>query len=284
MVQSPVSAEPQLEKSLLVKKGEGESAVVTLGGYSYGSLIVKHLPPLPTIMQPFVSPLAGSAANEVLLRARKLADQSNREWINSARHDNGHEIMPSKKRHERKLSVTMGGEETNPDKRRPSREIRRSTDGSPSRGIGHRFKSTHQKSQKDEDTPPTPSAGEEKRPSTTATISMPSVRYLLISPLTPPVSTLAAPALASSLFWNRSKEGGVQELIGRYPSLVVYGDQDIFTSTKKTRQWAEQVKTSSGSQQLTSIEVEGAGHFWVESGVEEILRVALREWESGIRE
>ncbi len=259
-----------------MQDGQGEEpAVVVLGGYSYGSLIVKHLPPLPTIFQPFASPLAGSAAHEILLRARKLADQSNQEWINLSGQAS-REVREAKKRKERQLSVTMGGEETDPDKRRTSREIRRSTDGSQSRGIREILRSPGRKTHEIEEMPQLSPV--EK---SSSAISMPSVRYLLISPLTPPVSTLAAPALAP-MFWNRPKDSS-QDLIGKYPSLAIYGDQDIFTSTRKTRQWAEQVKATPGSR-LTSVEVENAGHFWIENGVEENLRAALRNWEAEIRE
>jgi alpha/beta superfamily hydrolase len=109
---------------------------------------------------------------------------------------------------------------------------------------------------------------------------MPNVRYLLISPLTPPTSALAAPALIHR-FWSRSKDG-CQDVIGKHISLAIYGDQDIFASAKKIRDWSEQLKAESTSR-FASVEVTGAGHFWHEGGVEARLRTALKDWESAIR-
>jgi alpha/beta superfamily hydrolase len=71
-------------------------------------------------------------------------------------------------------------------------------------------------------------------------------------------------------------------MIGKLESLAIYGDQDVFASAKKIRDWAEQLKADHGSR-FASLEVSGAGHFWVEPGVEKELRSALREWEVRIR-
>lgn len=168
----------------------------------------------------------------------------------------------------------MGGEETSPDKRRTSRDIRRSIDGRRSLEVRTRLRSLSHRRRKD-DSPITPPQEVQK-----PTIIMPTVRYLLVSPLTPPISTIAAPALGHR-FWHRSPESS-QELIGKHPALAIYGDQDVFSSAKKLRGWSQQLQTESGSH-FTGVEVEGAGHFWVEEGVEERMRSALREWESAIR-
>ena len=254
-------------------KRDEHSPIITLGGYSYGSLIVKHLAPIPTMIQSFASPLAGSAADEIRLRARKLADQSNLEWINLASDlERGRETV--KKGYKSKLSVSMGGEETRPNKWRSSREARMSVEGSRTRDVEHKLRSLNHKAPRND----APQMHPEDV--TAPSVTMPKIRYLLISPLTPPISTLAAPALGAK-FWSRSEEGS-QEVIGKHPSLAVYGDQDIFASARKTRDWAENLKTVSGLQ-FTNVEVEGAGHFWVEQGVEEQLRSALRSWETEIR-
>ncbi|CAO2657373.1 Nn.00g034990.m01.CDS01 [Neocucurbitaria sp. VM-36] len=269
--QSPISPQSHNLSDISHTRSEGPPIVI-LGGYSYGSLILKHLPPVPSILQPFSSPITGTAADEILLRAHKLADQSNLEWINLAR-DQAQEKR-WKHGHEAKLSVTMGGEETSPEKRRRSREIRRSLEGGRSLDLKTRIRSLSHRRRGDEGlvTPP-----EEENSTSTITAE---IRYLLISPLTPPISTLAAPSLGPK-FWSRPKEGH-QEAIGKHAALAIYGDQDIFASAKKTRSWTEQLKAGSGSQ-FTSVEVEGAGHFWVEMGVEEKLRTTLRDWEAGVR-
>lgn len=269
--QSPVSrAGLKLDESF---NAASDSHVVILGGYSYGSLILKHLPPVPSILQPFAAPISGSAAEEIVLRAHKLADQSNLEWINIARDS-------SRKRRagtEATLSVTVGGEETSPERRRSSREIRRSMDGRRSLDIGGRLRSLSHRHRTDSN-PQTPPEGNVVRPS----ITVPEVRYLLVSPLMPPVSALAAPALVHK-FWNRSLHTSGQDVIAKHQSLAIFGDQDIFTSVKRVRDWASRLQTGSDSK-FGSVEIQGAGHFWHEPGVEDKLRLALTDWEKRIRE
>jgi len=223
--QSPVRPPTRRSSSL-----SSEAPLVILGGYSYGSLILKHLPPVSTILQRFSSPLAGSAADEVLLRAHKLADQSNLDWINEARYA---EREKRRIKHEHKTSVTIGGEETSPDKRRSSREAQRSLDVPRSLDFGRRLRSLSHRG---------------RRPGNSATsleqadvsVAAPEIRYLLISPLTPPISTVAAPALGPKL-WSRSTDADLST-IGKFSSLAIYGDQDIFASAKKIREWCEALK------------------------------------------
>lgn len=271
---SPVVSEAEYHKSpALGRKDEGP--VVILGGYSYGSLILRHLPPVPAMLQPFVAPIAGSASDEILLRARALADQSNMAWREPVRNHEC-ESRCRKKGREPKHSVTMGGEETTPEKRRTSREVRRSTDRRLSVEFGNRLRSlSHSHRRRKDDSPPIQLETHE-----VAQITMPAVRYLLISPLTPPVSTLAAPALGHK-FWHKWK-GCSEEVVAHHIGLAVYGDQDVFTSARRIRDWGEQLKAIQGSR-FSSVEVADAGHFWVESGVEEKLRGALREWEARVR-
>ncbi|KAJ4985285.1 acid phosphatase [Stagonosporopsis vannaccii] len=239
--------------------------LVILGGYSYGSLILKHLPPVLSILQRFSSPLAGSAADEVLMRAHKLSDQSNLGWINQAQET---ERDHRRKINEHKISLTMGGEETNPDKRRSSREVKRSLDVPRSLDLGHRLRSlSHRRRRHGSST--------ESLERTGFNIVIPEIRYLLISPLTPPISTLAAPALGQKL-WSRSTETDTSS-IGKFVSLAIYGDQDIFASAKKTRDWSDKLRVQYGPA-FSSLEVTGAGHFWVEQGVEQQLRAALKGW------
>jgi hypothetical protein len=265
------SASSQTSESEQSASGRaGRSPVVILGGYSYGSLILKHLPPVATILQPFASPIAGSAHDEIILRAHKLSDQSNLSWINLARRQEREKLL-DKRGHEAKSSVTMGGEETSPDKRRPSRDIRRSVDGGLSVDFGNRLRSLSHRRRKDE----SPITSLEKKDHIPIMIS--DVRYLLISPLTPPVSVLAAPALGQR-FWSRSKEIS-QDAIGKLATLAIYGDQDMFTSAKKLRDWCAHMSVATQSQFL-GVEIAGAGHFWVENGVEARLRAALIDWQA----
>jgi pimeloyl-ACP methyl ester carboxylesterase len=168
----------------------------------------------------------------------------------------------------------MGGEETTPEKRRTSRDIRRSLDRGLGVELGSRLRSLSHRSRKDDsvlvaalekvDAPP---------------IALPEIRYLLISPLTPPISTVLAPVLGHK-FWSKARGG--EAVVGKHATLVIYGDSDMFTSAKRIREWSEQLTEAQGSR-FSSVEVAGAGHFWVESGVEEKLRAALAGWECTIR-
>lgn len=284
------SAEVQYDKG--VKEQNQESSVIILGGYSYGSLILKHLPPVPTILRPFTNPLPGSAAEEVVLRAQKLADQTNLEWTNKVR-DDAQARKRNKKSHDTKPSLTMGGEETSPDKRRTSRDIRRSIEGSTSLKIKTRLRSLSHRRRED-GRPSTPPPEGHSTTSTTSSSSsnitttiLPQIRYLLISPLTGPICTLAAPGLSHKFFWHKTRESETQEVIAKHPMLAIYGDQDMFSAAKKVREWIERLKSvsrsSSASSHVSSVEVIGAGHFWHEEGAEEELRGALVEWERTIR-
>ncbi|CAA9965465.1 hypothetical protein P3342_011438 [Pyrenophora teres f. teres] len=245
--------------------------VVVLGGYSYGSLILKNLPPIPTILQPFSAPLAGSAADEIVLRARKLAAQSNLDWINLARDET--RARKSNSGHDLTSPVMIGGEETSPHKRRSSRDVKRSLEGGTRLEIRTRLRSlSHRRHDHNEAI----AASDTK----SVSITMPNIRYLLISPLTPPVSTVVAPALGYK-FWSKSREE-YQEVIGKHACLAIYGDQDVFSSAKKIRDWSDQLKAAPTSR-FTSVEVAGAGHFWAEPDVEVKLRSALEDWEQDIR-
>ncbi|KAL1613131.1 hypothetical protein SLS60_001363 [Paraconiothyrium brasiliense] len=264
--QSPVS--PTTAR----KDADEQIPIVVLGGYSYGSIILRHLPPLPSILQPFAAPFAGSAAHEIVLCAHKLSDQANLEFINIARDQE----RRNRVRHEHKLSVKMGGEETSPEKRRSSREIRRSIDGGRSLDIGSRLRSLSHSHQGRKNISPQPPAIVGMIPA----IQVPEVRYLLVSPLTPPTATLAAPGLARG-FWNRS--GDEDATLKRHQTLAVFGNQDMFASAKKMREWATRIDEDNHVG-FSSIEVQGAGHFWHEPGVEQQLRETLQFWEKRVRD
>lgn len=103
--------------------------------------------------------------------------------------------------------------------------------------------------------------------------------YLLISPLLPPVTTLLAP-LAIRSWWPASKTE-FQQLI-KNPSLAVYGTSDVFASSEKLRRWAETLAKEPGSR-FKFAAVEGAGHFWHETGVATELRKSIKHWlETGV--
>ena len=122
----------------------------------------------------------------------------------------------------------------------------------------------------------------ESSPQTTpeATIS-----YLLISPLLPPIS------LFLSLFAKFSLEVGIgtsvkgkdipcpkpTDQLCAHRALVIYGNEDTFTSASKLRNWAADIARESRGR-FEAHEIDGASHFWREDGVEAQARGILREW------
>ncbi|KAL4953620.1 Alpha/Beta hydrolase protein [Aspergillus filifer] len=109
--------------------------------------------------------------------------------------------------------------------------------------------------------------------------------YLLISPLLPPIN------LFLTLFLDMSLEVDTQGLGHRrkipcpkpteqlcaHQTIAIYGDEDTFTSVSKLRKWSGELSGVSGGL-FQATEIEGAGHFWREDGVEEEARRVLRLW------
>ncbi|KAL5353008.1 hypothetical protein ACLOAV_001037 [Pseudogymnoascus australis] len=85
--------------------------LLLLAGYSYGSLITTMLPSLPTLLAPFQSPLPGTPASEIRLRAQHLAEEQN--TLHTERLKRASEAA-SRRHHARKVSagIRVGGDET----------------------------------------------------------------------------------------------------------------------------------------------------------------------------
>ncbi|KAK5160838.1 hypothetical protein LTR04_004491 [Oleoguttula sp. CCFEE 6159] len=266
-----------------------ETIGLVLGGYSYGSLILTRLPPTHQIVLRFTTPPEGSAAAEILLRAHRLALQRN-ELAHAERPPRGRQLAPSDALRDPRLhphsqshSITVGGEETDATLRRPSRESRRSIDGirrsfdalpRPRKS----FKSLRRKSSDrdhDRDRDLTTSA---TTPSAAGSIAA-STHYLLVSPLLPPVSLFA------TLFARPKRgprgESDSEDKFAAHPTLAVYGDRDFFTAARKLRQWSARLAAAPGSR-FRAREVQGAGHFWHEAGVEARLKEAVRGWAADV--
>ncbi|KAL2797862.1 Alpha/Beta hydrolase protein [Aspergillus keveii] len=112
-----------------------------------------------------------------------------------------------------------------------------------------------------------------------------TISYLLISPLLPPINLLLTLFLDLSLEVDTQASGQRRQIPCPKPSdqlcahrtLAIYGDEDTFTSVSKLRKWSDEQKRTPQSR-FVSTEIEGAGHFWREDGVEAEARHALREW------
>ncbi|KAL9079032.1 MAG: hypothetical protein Q9157_002047 [Trypethelium eluteriae] len=231
-----------------------------LGGYSYGSVIVTRLPPLRDMLSGFRHPEDGTAASEILQRARTISSWTI-EKVEAARRANARRLTPS---------ITMGGEETPSDQRRVSREggghsldlegLRRSLD------IPRRIKEHRSHTRSREHTP----SSTEKSDHDDEDMPSIKVQYLLVSPV------LGIVGSALSAFGAHGDPADVKTTLAKEPTLAVYGDKDIFTSTRKVRQWAQRL--SSNSDRFWAVEVNGAGHFWRERGVTAKLRSAIESW------
>lgn len=232
-----------------------------LGGYSYGSMITAHLPSTDALMARFIHDASGSAEAEIKLRALRLADQWNTEERRIRKVSQQGRTKPSPAPHRsasRSHSIVVGGEESEPGTRRVSHDSRRSMDSvrksfdfsrkSLSRRRRERNSVEHVES-------PRPTALEI------------NTSYLMVSPLLPPVSAFATmfTALGHSLLIN--KGDGASKVFTMNPTLAIYGDGDAFTSQKKLARWAAELSTDQDSL-FQAHEVQGAGHFWREDGVE----------------
>ncbi|KAK6538616.1 hypothetical protein TWF694_010194 [Orbilia ellipsospora] len=105
--------------------------------------------------------------------------------------------------------------------------------------------------------------------------------WLLVSPLLPPVSILLN--LPNPLSWfhrskknehDESEEEAADEGGDERDMLVVYGTNDMFTGVGRYRNWIKGRTTGRRKGEFHAVEVEGAGHFWMQ---EEAWMVRLRE-------
>lgn len=117
-----------------------------------------------------------------------------------------------------------------------------------------------------------------------------TISYLLISPLLPPVSQFLT--LFSKFSLDVGMETSVQgkqipcpkpvDQMRAHPTLAIYGNEDTFTSAGKLRKWSDETTGIPGNR-FESHEIDGAGHFWHEDGVELHARNVLRDWLGRIR-
>ncbi|KAL4899781.1 hypothetical protein BDW74DRAFT_162989 [Aspergillus multicolor] len=112
-----------------------------------------------------------------------------------------------------------------------------------------------------------------------------TISYLLVSPLLPPINLLLTLFLDLSLEVHTQAAGQRRQIpcpkptdqLRAHESLAIYGDEDTFTSVSKLRKWSGELSGVSHSR-FQAKEIEGAGHFWREDGVEQQARQALRLW------
>ena len=235
---------------------------IVFGGYSYGSMIASKLPSVEYITYRFSTGADGTAFTEIILRARNLAIQTREELQSVGQQSTQSSSRASRESHFGR-NLHVGGEFTSPEHRRPSGEMSRSAQ------LVRKLSSLKKKPDH---------ANGDKQSTASKTGVEPKVRaaYLLISPLLPPVSSLISLGTSSS-----AEKEELQTRLSTHPSLAVFGSDDLFTSAKKLRAWAQSISAKPGSS-FQFVEINGAGHFWHEEGVEKKLRLAVREWIKGL--
>ncbi|KAI9893675.1 MAG: hypothetical protein M1814_005890 [Vezdaea aestivalis] len=215
-----------------VSKGSPDKMTLVLGGYSYGSMIVNQLPTTDTILAKFVSPQKGSAETEICLRAASLANEQNQEFESARR---SHSIGKADDFHPLKL----GGEESEPGTRRRSRDSRRSLDRlKRSLDISRTF-SRHHKNGSDDAVDVHQEVGN--------SIPEPFCVYLLVSPLLPPISSLATFFSSSDNQAKSKSEVNEVDKLCSCPTLAIFGGKDMFTSPKKLHKWSDALQAISSS-------------------------------------
>lgn len=266
-------------------RSQSSDITLLLSGYSYGSLILSRLPPVAEIISRFESAPHGTTAAEIILRAYRLAKESRSvlESTQASPQTRGRRFTPAdatKPRLHASSPVVVGGEETDPQERRRSRETSRgATIIHRSVEVPMRIKarirrrssgirpSTKDGAMKSEESISTGAS--------TATRGV-GVRYLLISPVLPPLAhTLVPPASWTGLKGSVDKATGFGAV--NCPTLAVWGTVDSFTSNRRLRAWAERT-SKSGPAALKWRDFEGAGHFWREDGVMKLMTGEVAKW------
>ncbi|KAI7222424.1 hypothetical protein KC333_g1172 [Hortaea werneckii] len=263
---------------------------ILFGGYSYGSLVLARLPPPEAITHRLREATTGTAAYEITIRARTLAERT---WKvaqeaaeNSARgrgHGSGRSTAPV-----RSSPLTMGGEETDSSERRRSRESKRALSiARKGARLPHRIKAHRREhSEKRSSLPHEPHHSEDDVPregQDQAADQAVSPHYLLISPVLLPFTTLLWPPGPSIPFTGTTKQSGSENggySFSNHNSLALFGTADVFTSSKRLQAWAEKQRSSNA--QFEWEQIEDAGHFWHEEGAMEALEERIASWAKSL--
>ena len=260
--------------------GKPSTARLLLGGYSYGSMITSYLPALHTVQSIIQHAPEGSAEFEINERADKLAkaflgycESHDRRGRYSTITD---VLSPN---------ATVGGYESPKAANKIRRESsRHSVDVERVRRSVDRVRHKLSRGGSDE---------VHQQPQILETYSddvlVPETSFLIISPLFGAVSQFAT--MFSGLKFERQDREATaaknnrptdpQQVFCHSPTLVVFGTHDHFTSSKKTRNWCEDIKNRPESQ-LDFCEVREASHFWHDADVERQLVGVVQQWLHGL--
>ncbi|KAK0669182.1 hypothetical protein QBC41DRAFT_224518 [Cercophora samala] len=297
-LQGKVAAKIQLETDPL--SAANTRPVLLMGGYSYGSMITAQLPEIEPVLALFEAPENGTPAAEIRLRAEHLAEKQNTTLagLRAAFVDRQHAGSPR-----RAGGLRVGGIE---DIHRPH-EPRRSLSVELQETIRHGIEELMAKTKKGHKTsqPTELRGGDGSDVTRDATDHLPPIlgrtryrpAYLLVSPLQGIVTnfiTMSIPTPISSLArkaWNRlpAKPGkkpstptaaskpvvdNPENKLVQNDTLVVYGDNDVFSPVRKLRAWTARLQAAPNSK-FRGVEVSTATHFWAQSKVTHTLRDAV---------
>jgi len=262
-----------------------------LAGYSYASLIVMKLPPIHAIVHRFETGERGTAAAEIIMRARRLAREARQglEAQTASTNARGRPLAETEStspasQHTRPSPVIVGGEETDPRERRRSRDTRRSA--SVVREVPRRIKAhirRHSDGRHSSNDESVASSLQEPHTKATKASTSPavSVSYLLISPVLPPLShTLVSPSSLSALLSTSKgameKDTGVGSL--QHPTLAVFGSADpLISGSKRLSAWCGKLAAQAPAR-FQWVAIDGAGHFWRETNVMRELTQSVSDW------
>lgn len=256
------------------ESGHPPLPLLLLGGYSYGSMITAHLPDIAVISRILRQAQDGSTEREIQLRAIELA-QVFLGWCET-RQNRGRSSLRGIE------STSFGGYESPQMSSKAIRDTsRRSIDRE---RVRHSIDRVRQRlGSRDHH-----SSDDERLPrmilQETQTV-IPHTAYLLVSPLLGPVSSLAT--LFSSLRFERRDRNATaardtiavdaDDMLSRNTTLIVFGTDDHFTSSRKVKDWCEGIKRKSAST-MQYHEVKGAGHFWHDKDVNDELSKSITPW------
>ncbi|KAJ4580373.1 hypothetical protein HRR81_002537 [Exophiala dermatitidis] len=257
--------------------------LLVLGGYSYGAMVASHLPSIEVVADLFESPTAGSAESEIKLRALDLSRDANAYL--TVHNSSSTTLSPSgtgsgqrQQGQSPGRAVTAGGYESDAASRRVSRESsRRSVDGERFRQsmdkVRQKFRSRGQAGH-------IIASQSEREPELAEKVLLrPSVAYVLISPLLPPIAGFMT-MFSTLRFTPKGRRTGPSpeeyHELTVHPCCCLFGSKDVFTTDAKLQRWAQDLRSRSRSQ-FTIVRVD-TGHFWRERAALEQLRQGLREW------
>ncbi|OJD19901.1 hypothetical protein AJ78_00095 [Emergomyces pasteurianus Ep9510] len=258
---------------------ESERLEIILAGYSYGSMIASYLPSIEAVLRLFASPTAGSTTWEILQQAEDLSAL----WNVGAKS----ELSPQTSTFQssgdahRKSSqfVSMGSSAGSSGKKSSmdhSASIKQSIERS-----RRRLKARFLRGRELESRALSVTSGVNEIARNMLT---PTISFLLISPVISPITNFMTLSLFGSRINLDVTLAGMpvsstrpEEQLTTHRTLVVYGNHDMFASVKRLRKWAIAL-TNKPDLMFEFVEIDRAGHFWLEEGTEAQMRAAVKRW------